>query len=160
MDTSDQVLSQNQIDAMFTASGSGSGGPPEDVPEHPLGPRPDAPIREAETGNFTMESMGKRLEKLEQDMVKLGHQAGTPSDITASVKQLQQDIQTLVGHIQAMNTKIETVVAGLGGTVGYAAHESFQCKECQVKGNVAAELSCTSCGTKSWWGWFPPPAAT
>ena len=158
MTTGDQVLSQAQIDAMFTASSGGSGGPPDEVPEHPLGPRPEAPIREAETGDLTMDSVGKRLEKLEETMLKLGRQEGTPADISASVKQVQQDIQTLVGHIQAMNTKIETVVAGLGGTVGYAAHENFQCKECQQKGLVAAELACTSCGTKSMWGWYPPAA--
>ena len=124
----------------------------------PLGPRPEPPIREAETGLLTLDSVGKRLEKLEETVVKLGRQDGTPADISASVKQAQQDIQTLVGHIQALNAKIETVVAGLGGTVGYAAHENFQCKQCQNKGMVAAELSCTSCGTKSWWGWFPPKA--
>ena len=157
METSNKVLSQAEIDAMFSAS-NGAGGPSEEVPEHPLGPRPEPPIREAETGALTMESVGKRLEKLEESFVKLGRQEGTPADLSASVKQVQQDIQTLVGHIQAMNTKIDTVVAGMGGTVGYAAHENFQCKECKIKGMVAAELSCTSCGTKSWWGWFPPKA--
>ena len=141
---------------MFSATAEGSGGPPEEVPKHPLGPRPEPPIRESETGSLTLDGVGKRLEKLEETVVKIGRQEGTPADISASVKQVQQDIQTLVGHIQAINTKIETVVAGLGGTVGYAAHENFQCKECEIKGMVAAELSCTSCGTKSWWGWFPP----
>jgi len=158
MGTSDKVLSQSEIDAMFSATAGGGGGPPEEVPEHPLGPRPEPPIRESETGSLTLDSVGKRLEKLEETVVKIGRQEGTPADISASVKQVQQDIQTLVGHIQAINTKIETVVAGLGGTVGYAAHENFQCKKCQNKGMVAAELSCTSCGTKSWWGWFPPKA--
>ncbi len=157
MGTSDKVLSQAEIDAMFSAT-AGASGPPDEVPEHPLGPRPEPPIREADSGSLTLDGLGKRLEKLEETVVKIGHQEGTPSDIAASVKQVQQDIQTLVGHIQAMNTKIETVVAGLGGTVGYAAHENFQCKQCQNKGLVAAELSCTSCGTKSWWGWFPPKA--
>ena len=157
MGTSDKVLSQSEIDAMFSAT-AGGGGPPEEVPEHPLGPRPEPAIRESETGPLTLDSVGKRLEKLEQAVVKIGHQEGTPADISASVKQVQQDIQTLVGHIQAINTKIETVVTGLGGTVGYAAHENFQCKKCQNKGMVAAELSSTSCGTKSWWGWFPPKA--
>ncbi len=156
MGTSDKVLSQAEIDAMFSATAAGNGGPPEDVPEHPLGPRPEPPIREAGSDSLTLDSVGRRLETLEEDLLKMGRQEGTPADISASVKQAQQDIQTLVGHIQALNTKIETVVAGLGGTVGYAAQENFQCKECQQKGFVAAELSCTSCGTKSWWGWFPP----
>lgn len=158
MGTSDKVLSQAEIDAMFSASASSNVGPPDEVPEHPLGPRPEPPIREAETDSLTMDGVGKRLEKLEEDMLKIGRQEGTPADISASLKQAQQDIQTLVGHIQALNTKMETVVAGLGGTVGYAAHENFQCKQCQNKGTVAAELSCTTCGTKSWWGWFPPKA--
>ena len=158
MGTSDQVLSQAEIDAMFSATSGDNGGPPEEIPEHPLGPRPEPPIREAETGLLTLDSVGKRLEKLEETVVKMGRQDGTPANISASVNQVQQDIQTLVGHIQALNTKIETVVTGLGGTVGYAAQENFQCKQCQNKGMVAAELSCTSCGTKSWWGWFPPKA--
>ena len=153
-----KVLSQAEIDAMFSAMNGGSGGPPEDVPEHPLGPRPEPPIREAATGDITMESIAKRLERLEETVVKMGRQEGSPADVSASVKQVQQDIQTLVGHIQTMNTKIEKVVAGMGGTVGYAAQENLQGKKCQAKGLVAAELSCTSCGTKSWWGWFPPKA--
>ena len=157
MEISNKVLSQAEIDAMFSAT-SGAGGPPEEVPEHPLGPRPEPPIREAGSGDLTMDGVGKRLEKLEENMLKLGRQEGTPAELSASVKQVQQDIQTLVGHIQAMNTKIETVVAGMGSTVGYAAHDNFECKNCQNKGLVAAELSCTSCGTKSWWGWFPPTA--
>ena len=158
MQASDKVLSQAEIDAMFSATSGGSGGPPEEVPEHPLGPRPEPVIREAGNEGPTLHTVGKRLDKLEEAVVKIGHQEGTPADLSSSVKQVQQDIQTLVGHIQAMNTKIETVVAGLGGTVGYAAHDNFQCKNCQAKGTVAAELSCTSCGTKSWWGWFPPKA--
>ena len=156
MGTSDKVLSQSEIDAMFSATAGGNSGHPDEVPEHPLGPRPEPPIRESETGSLTLDNVGKRLEKLEETVVKMGRQDGTPADIAASAKQVQQDIQLLVGHTQAMNTKIETVVAGLGGTVGYAAHENFQCKKCQNKGMVAAELCCTSCGTKSWWGWFPP----
>ena len=156
MDTTDKVLSQAEIDSMFSTSTGGSGGPPAGAPEQPLEPHPEPPIREADTGALTLDSVGKRLEKLEETMFKLGRQDGTPADIFATVKQVQLDIQTLVGHLQAMNTKIETVVTGLGGTVGYAAHENFQCKECENKGMVAAELSCTSCGTKSWWGWFPP----
>ena len=157
MEISNKVLSQAEIDAMFSAT-SGAGGPPEEVPEHSLGPRPEPPIREAGPVDLTMDGVGKRLEKLEENMLKLGRQEGTPAELSASVKQVQQDIQTLVGHIQAMNTKIETVVAGMGSTVGYAAHDNFECKNCQNKGLVAAELSCTSCGTKSWWGWFPPTA--
>ena len=156
MGASDQVLSQAEIDAMFSATAGDGSGPPEEGPEHPLGPRPEPVIREAGNDGLTLGDVSKRLEKLEEALVKIGQQEGTPADLTSSVKQTQQDIQTLVGHIQAMNTKLETVVTGLGGTVGYAAHDSFQCKNCQTKGNVAAELSCTSCGTKSWWGWFPP----
>lgn len=158
METGDKVLSQAEIDAMFSTTSGGSAGAPEEVPEHPLGPRPEPVIREGGGEELTLFDVGKRLEKLEETVVKIGHQEGTPAELSASVKQIKQDIQTLVGHIQALNTKIETVVTGLGGTVGYAAHESFQCKNCQSKGNVAAELSCTSCGTKSWWGWFPPKA--
>ena len=156
MGASDQVLSQAEIDAMFSANAGGNAGPPDEVPEHPLGPRPEPVIREAGIGGLTLDDVGKRLERLEETVVKIGLQKGTPADLSVSVKQVQQDIQTLVGHIQAMNTKIESVAAGLSGTVGYAAHESFKCKNCQANGNVAAELSCTSCGTKSWWGWFPP----
>ena len=156
METSNKVLSQAEIDAMFSAKSGGSGGPPEEVPEHPLGPRPEPAIRDAGNEGLTLHDVGKRLERLEETVVKIGRQEGTPADLSSSVKQVQQDIQTLVGHIQAINTKIESVVAGLGGTVGYAAHDNFQCKNCRSKGNVAAELSCTSCGTKSWWGWFPP----
>ena len=155
---SDQVLSQAEIDAMFSATAGPNSGPPEEIPEHPLGPRPEPPIRDAESGSITLDGVSKRLDKLEETVVKIGHQEGTPADIMASVKQAQQDIQMLVAQIQTLNTKIETVVAGLGGTVGYAAHENFQCKNCKNKGLVAAELSCTSCGTKSWWGWFPPTA--
>ncbi|MBC8281621.1 MAG: hypothetical protein H8E48_12610 [Chloroflexi bacterium] len=158
MGTSDQVLSQAEIDAMCSASIGDHPPPPEEVPDHPLGPRPEPAIREGGGDGLTLHDVGKRMEKLEESMVKIGSQEGTPAELSASVKQVQQDIQTLVGHIQALNTKIETVVAGMAGTVGYAAHESFQCKKCQTKGTVAAELSCTTCGTKSWWGWFPPAA--
>ena len=93
MEASNKVLSQAEIDAMFSAVDGGSGGPPDDAPEHPVGPRPEPPIREAESGAMTTESIGKRLEKLEETLVKMGRQEGTPADLSAAVKQAQQDIQ-------------------------------------------------------------------
>ena len=66
MGTSDQVLSQAEIDAMFSATAGNGGGPPEEVPEHPLGPRPEPVIREAGSDGLTLGDVGKRLEKLKR----------------------------------------------------------------------------------------------
>ena len=41
-------------------------------------------------------------------------------------------------------------------TIGMAAHETFTCSSCQTMGQVATRLTCTSCGTENWWGWYPP----
>ena len=157
METGDKVLSQAEIDAMFSAvaQGGGDAPPPVKQSDEPVTP---PPIREApaEGAALSTGDLTKRLEKLEEGMVKLGREDGTAPDIGQAVQQIQQDIQTLAGHLQTLNTKIDSTVAGLSGTVGYAAHDNFECEECHAKGTVAAQLTSTSCSKQSWWGWFPP----
>ena len=111
MGANEQVLSQSAIDSMFSATASG---PPEEVAENPPVPQPEPPIQETETGALTLDSVGKRLEKLEETVVNMGRQDGTPEDISAAVKQVQQDIQTFIDLLaQYIDVGKITVVADL-----------------------------------------------
>ena len=71
-------------------------------------------------------------------------------------EQLRAEFQAWVGHLQTITITVESLMASLQGTVGYGAHESFICSSCQSQGNVAAKLNCTACGEENWWGWWPP----
>lgn len=65
------------------------------------------------------------------------------------------DIQRLLSRIDDLTSRVEILTAGLQGTVGYRAHQTFVCRKCRQQGNVAAKLNCTSCGEENLWGWWP-----
>jgi len=68
----------------------------------------------------------------------------------------QQHLDELMGQVKDLSAKVNSLVTSLQGTVGFGARQSFICRNCQSKGQVAARLHCTSCGEENWWGWWPP----
>ncbi len=66
------------------------------------------------------------------------------------------DVQGILAQLQELSSKVESMMAGMQGTVGYNARQTFVCSSCQNQGHVAAKLNCTACGEDNWWGWWPP----
>ncbi len=66
------------------------------------------------------------------------------------------DVQGILAQLQELSSKVESMMAGMQGTVGYNARQTFVCSSCQNQGHVAAKLNCTVCGEDNWWGWWPP----
>ncbi len=159
MPDSDQVLSQAEIDAMLNGGGGDSPAaveappPPPPVAQEPV-PAPPAPSSAAGSGQDEIQAISQRIAGLEESVQRLGSQVAPGLD--QSFQQLSQQIQQLFGDLQAINSKVDGVVETLQATVGFGVRSVFACKSCEAQGHVATRLTCTSCGTEEWWGWFPP----
>ena len=145
MADTDQVLTQEEIDAMLSGAGPAPATPAETVQAAPPGPAPqEPPVAAQAPAPVSPPPPGpaagtERLDRLEQSI----------AGVDGMVRQLQQSVQELTAQLQLVSKNLE-------GTIGMAAHESFTCSSCQTKGQVAARLTCTCCGEENWWGWYPP----
>ena len=169
MAENEQVLSQEQVDAMLADTSRAKFAPAEAPAESPVSvsattmeeirarepastsppstipaPPPTQPVAvpSSDPMQDTVNQLSERLYQLEAAMQQTG--------------QMQQQFQALVDQLQAINGRVESLMNGLQGTVGFGAHQSFVCSGCQSQGNVAARLNCTACGEENWWGWWPP----
>ena len=144
MADSDQVLTQEEIDAMLSGAAPAPAPSAEAVQAAPPAPAP-APPAAAQAPQPVSPPPPRpaagteRLDRLEQSI----------AGVDSSVRQLQQYVQELAAQLQLVSRNLE-------GTIGKAAHETFTCSSCQTIGQVATRLTCTSCGTENWWGWYPP----
>lgn len=164
MADSDQILSQAEIDAMLNGGGGDSPAaveapPPAPPPQPPpvaqeAAPAPMPPPVAAGPGQDEVRALSQRITSLEESVQRLGSQ-GAP-DLDQNIQQLSQQFQQLYGDLQAINSKVDGVMETLQATVGFGVRSVFACKSCEAQGHVATRLTCTSCGTEEWWGWFPP----
>lgn len=167
MQDSDQVLSQAEIDAMLNVGGgdlqAAAQAPPppppqpvaeEPAPAPPAPPTPPASPSTAGLGQDEIQSLSQRIAGLEESVLRLDSKA--EPDSGPSFQQLSQQLQQLYADLQEINGKVDSMMETLQATVGYGVRTVFACKSCESQGNVAARLTCTSCGTEEWWGWFPP----
>jgi hypothetical protein len=158
MPESDQVLSQSEIDALLSGDPIQADPAPESPPAavaQPAAPAaaaaPAAPVSTgASSANIAY--ITERVVRLEVTVSQMGGSGQGSAQLEATVGQLQTSLLELT-------TQLQTISAGLQGTVGYAAHENFVCTTCSSPGLVAAKLNCTSCGSENWWGWYPPVEA-
>ena len=173
MADSEQVLTQEQIDAMLAGGTVEQSVPAEAPAETPVSvtpttidevraqeteaaappppPLPPAvappvapPVAAADSG-----VLQGTIDQLSQRLAQL------ESSMQQS-EQLRSEFQAWVGQLQTITSTVESLMASLQGTVGYGAHQSFIWCSCQSQGNVAAKLNCTACGEENWWGWWPP----
>ncbi len=80
--------------------------------------------------------------------------ANRVASLEASVRQGgagAADVQGILAQLQELSSKVESMMAGMQGTVGYNARQTFVCSSCQNQGHVAAKLNCTACGEDNWW---------
>ena len=178
---SNQVLSQEQIDAML---GGGAAAPdPVEVAEPPAAAAP-APVT-APAAPPPPEPEPAVPEPPPVATPRPAPAAGPPPQVGAPVaaapaavdnelverldkmekslaemRQLldatKQELKSETGHREAIATELADVQKGLTATIGYRAQETFKCTSCQTVGEVAAPLNCTHCGHQNWWGWWPP----
>ena len=86
--------------------------------------------------------------------------ANRVASLEATVSQGAAGIQGILAQLQELSSKVEGMMTGMQGTVGYSARQTFVCSSCQSQGHVAAKLNCTACGEDNWWGWWPPQPET
>ena len=179
MADSEQVLTQEQIDAML-AGGSIDQSVPADAPEEspvtvtpttidavreqeaampPPAPAPvavAAPAPVAVAAPVTPPLAAADFGALQGTIDQLSQRLAHLESSLQQAEQLRSEFQAWVGQLQTITSTVESMMGSLQGTVGYGAHESFICSSCQSQGNVAAKLNCTACGEDNWWGWWPP----
>ena len=175
----DQVLSQEQIDAML-GGGASAPDPVEEVATAPApvapapAPAPAPPPPEPEPMVPEPPPITTRQTAPMSAPAQVGPPVapGAAADdallarldaverAMAEMKQLltttKQELQSEASQRKAIATELADVQTGLTWTIGYRAKETFTCTSCQHVGEVAAPLNCTACGTQNWWGWWPP----
>jgi hypothetical protein len=178
---SDQVLSQEDIDAML---GGGAAAPdpvevaeppppaapaPAPAPVAPPPPEPEPNIPEAppiaaqrtaptagpppQTGPSVVAASTATDDEL---VARLDRMEKALAEMKTLVDKTTQELQSEASQRQALTAELADIQKGLTATIGYRAQETFTCTNCQTVGQVAAPLNCTSCGTLNWWGWYPP----
>lgn len=155
MPDNDGVLSQEQIDAMLSGGNEepvvnltptnldeirASGTPLQAAAAAAAVAPTPAPAPAADTGAIT--DLANRVARLEASVSQAGASAA--------------DVQGILAQLQELSSKVEGMMTGMQGTVGYGARQTFVCSSCQNQGHVAAKLNCTVCGEDNWWGWWPP----
>ena len=176
MADSDGVLTQEQIDAMLSGGTikpaaeqsvaaeatseepvvnitptnleeiRASGGPPAAAATPPPIPGPAPATAAPAADNGAIVDLANRVASLEATVSQGGAGAA--------------DVQEILAQLQELSSKVEGMMTGMQGTVGYSARQTFVCSSCQNQGHVAAKLNCTACGEDNWWGWWPPQPET
>ncbi|MCH7625147.1 MAG: hypothetical protein IIC83_04415 [Chloroflexi bacterium] len=176
MSTDNKVLSQDEIDAMLSG-GSSDGGDSADEAEPaapPAAPAEPAPVTAAPAApaaappapvaaapalpDETREMLGRmseRLETLGAAMERIAQLERGLTETNSAIRLMHQDMQTMSGQVQLVSSRVEGILSNLKATLGYRAQSTYVCASCQTKGEVAAQVKCTHCGTTNWWGWWP-----
>ena len=128
--------------------------PPRPPGAQEPGREPVDPSAAAGLGQDDVQGLFHRIAGLEESIQRISSQAAPNLD--QNFQQLSQQVQQLFGDLQAINSKVDGVTETLQATVGFGVRSVFACKSCEAQGHVATRLTCTSCGTEEWWGWFPP----
>ena len=169
MADSEQVLTQEQIDAML-AGGTVEQASPAEAPvqqaSHAEGP-PENPVtvtpttidevraQEAEAPSPAPAPLPPATPPaaptvappvaavdsgvLQGSIDQLSQRLAQLESSMQQTEQLRAEFQAWVGQLQTITATVESLMASLQGTVGYGAHESFICSSCQSQGNVAAK---------------------
>jgi ABC-type transporter Mla subunit MlaD len=176
--SNDKVLSQEEIDAMLAQAGGSSPfaspsparADPTSRQGQPRMPQPSTPqgfppvqVPSGASGTQGLDSatqaminnMAAKVQNLDAAMERVAQLERALYETNNAVRQIQQEFQANSGQIQLVSSRLEGVLANLKATLGYNAQKTFVCTNCRAKGEVAAEVKCTRCNKKNWWGWWP-----
>lgn len=166
------ILSQDEIDAMIQGGGGGGTAPPEPdvepvvqppVAEVPQAVPEQAPAAVVQVAPAPPVSAAPGVSKemfdglagaLKAAMERMATLEAALAESNASVRQTQQEFGQVIEQVQMVGSKVEGIMINLKATLGYRAQKTFTCSACQVSGQVAAKVQCTSCGDENWWGWW------
>jgi hypothetical protein len=98
----------------------------------------------------------------EETLNKIKRLEESVADMTDSIGSLPDEVRKAAANAQvAMNSseeignRLEVIADNLQSTLGYGVRKTFRCDSCGTQGFVASQVSCSKCGTASWWGWWP-----
>lgn len=103
----------------------------------------------------SIEELKERIGRMEADIGGVIAREKMMSGSSSDLAELKSRTEQLAASIASLSGGMQTVGHHLEGTPGYGAKHSFVCTNCQNQGQVAVPATCTSCGTQTWWGWFP-----
>ena len=161
----DQILSQEEIDAMLSGGAGGTPSapaaeepaaapPPPTVKQVPVSPQPAAAGPDPAT-KMMLDKLAEKLEDFGAALERINQLEKAISETNSAIRQMRADFQTFGGQTQLINSKVDGILANLKTTLGYRAQKTFTCNSCRAKGQVAAKVKCTECGQENWWGWWP-----
>ena len=156
------IPGQSQIDEMFAGAESDSGPneaspPPADSAEYRAVTVNLSDADRAHPGATAISvAESARLSEAEENELKQVSQL--QADLSAAMDSLSKsegEVKSLWERLEAIGGKLKQMMSYMESSLGHRAHETFHCNTYQEKGNVAATVTCTSCGTETWWGWWP-----
>lgn len=165
----DQILSQEEIDAMLSGGAGGTksapaseepaAAPPPIVKQVPASPQPATP-QPAATGpdpgtQMMLDKLAEKLEDFGAALERINQLEKAIAETNSAIRQMRAEFQNFGGQTQLINSKVDGILANLKTTLGYRAQKTFTCNSCRTKGQVAAKVKCTVCGQENWWGWWP-----
>ncbi|NQT71318.1 MAG: hypothetical protein HQ553_00940 [Chloroflexi bacterium] len=84
------------------------------------------------------------------------------ADMTDTIEAMPEEIRTAVTNSQSAiiasqgnSERLEIIWDNLQSTPGFGARKTFRCESCGSHGYIASQVSCSKCGTSSWFGWWP-----
>lgn len=85
------------------------------------------------------------------------------ADMTDTIEALPEEIRTALTNShsaitasQGNSERLDIIWDNLQSTPGFGARKTFRCESCGTHGYIASQVSCSKCGTSSWFGWWPP----
>ncbi len=161
----DQILSQDEIDAMLSGGAGGAQStpaaeeraeapPPPVTKQVPASPQPAAAVPDPGT-QMMLDKLAEKVEGFGAAFERINQLEKVISETNSAIQQMRAEFQNFGGQTQLINSKVDGILANLKTTLGYRAQKTFTCNSCRRKGQVAAKVKCTECGQENWWGWWP-----
>ncbi len=159
---SNQVLSQDEIDAMVSTVSSEQAAP--SVAGGAIAPGPAPPEMSSQTGEAaraseslyaTVAQLAERLDRAEAALSRIDRLETAMAEVNAAGGPASQSVQAVAKQLQTVSSKVEEILSNLQDTMVYAARKTFVCRSCASQGYVAASVKCTQCGQQTWLGWVP-----
>ncbi len=184
MDDTSRMLTQEEIDAMFSKT------PGKPAPAHKVvsaAPAPKVIPASQATASDVQQVSVTRVKSMPEAppggghhheeciaagdinalYERLGELANRVSRLEAMVAKLDGSgknqtaqvnpaaLKAAIQQIQNVSSQVEVISEGLRGTAGYNLSKVFTCSACGSVGVVAVKVKCTKCGQENWWGWWP-----
>jgi len=77
------------------------------------------------------------------------------ADVNETLESLPEKVDEAMNDARDVGERLGVISGNLQTTIGFNIRKTFRCESCGSSGYVASQVTCSNCGTGSWWGWWP-----